>query len=77
MRGEGGIHFSINKIQYDNLTSMQGPSHYNHLVYHVLQASLYEQFLKLLNVYKACSDLVKELLYLGNYIYLYFFQISD
>ena len=34
---------------------MQWPSHYNHLVYHVPPASLYEQFLKLLNVHKACS----------------------
>ena len=38
---------------------MQWPSHYNHLVYHVPPASLYEQFLKLLNVHKACSDLDK------------------
>ena len=38
---------------------MQWPSHYNHLVYHVPPASLYEQFLKLLNVHKACSDLNK------------------
>ena len=53
------IHFPINKIEYDNLTSMQWPSHYNHLVYHVPPASLYEQFLKLLNVHKACSDLYK------------------
>ena len=34
-------------------------SHYNHLVYHVQHASLYEQLLKLLNVHKACSDLGK------------------
>ena len=33
---------------------------HNHLVYHVQPASLYEQFLKLLNVYKAFSDLSKE-----------------
>ena len=59
-RGGGGIHHSsTNKIQYDNLTSMQQPSDYNHLVYHVSPAILYEQFLKLLNVHKACSDLGK------------------
>ena len=46
-------------MEYDNLTSMQWPSHYNHLVYHVPPASLYDQFLKLLNVHKACSDLDK------------------
>ena len=34
--------------------------------------TVYEQFLKLLNVHKACSDLGKDLLYLGKYIYLYF-----
>ena len=38
---------------------MQWPSHYNHLVYDVPPASLYKQFLKLLNVSKACSDLDK------------------
>ena len=34
-------------------------SHYNHLVYHVQHARLYEQLLKLLNVHKACSELGK------------------
>ena len=48
---------------------MQWPFHYNHLLYHVPPASLYEQFLKLLNVQmltvktvktvKACFDLDK------------------
>ena len=45
-----------NKIQYDNLTSAQWLSHYNHLVYHVPPTSLCEQFLKLLNVHKDYSD---------------------
>ena len=55
----GRIHFVINKIQYDNLTSMWWPSLYYHLVYHIPPASLYKQFLKLLNVHKACTDLGK------------------
>ena len=38
---------------------MQWPSHWNHLAYHVPLASLYDKFLKLLNVLKACSDLGK------------------
>ena len=38
---------------------MQWPSHYNHLAWHVPPASFYEQFLKLLNVHKACSGLDK------------------
>ena len=44
---------------------MQWSPHYNHLVYHVPPASLYETFYtskslrKLLNVHKVCSDLVK------------------
>ena len=38
---------------------MQWPSHCNHLAFHVLPASLSEQFLKLLNVCKACYDLSK------------------
>ena len=56
---------------------MQWPSHYNHLAYQVPPASFYKQFLKMFNVHKACCDLGRELLYLGNYIYLYFFQFSD
>ena len=45
--------------------SLQWSPHYNHLVYHVSPASLYEKFYtskslrKLLNVHKVCSDLVK------------------
>ena len=39
---------------------MQWLSHYNYLVHHVPPESLCEQFLKLLNVRKSCSDLGKE-----------------
>ena len=35
---------------------MHWRSHYNHLLYHVSPSSLCGQFLKLLNVHKACSD---------------------
>ena len=38
-----GIHSPTSKIQYDNLTLMQWPSHYNYLVYRVPSATLYEQ----------------------------------
>ena len=52
----GGTHLPINRIQYDNLTSMQWPFHNNHLVYHVSPTGLFKQFLKLLNVHKAYSE---------------------
>ena len=49
-------HLPINRIQYDNLTSMQWPFHCNHLVYHVPPKGLFKQFLKLLNVQKAYCE---------------------
>ena len=55
----GGIHSPANKIQYDNFTSMQWSSQYNHILDHVPPASLNEQFLRLLSVHKAYSDIGK------------------
>ena len=51
-----GVHSPTNKIQHDNRTSMQWPSFYNRVVYHIPRRSIYEQFLRLLNLDKACSD---------------------
>ena len=38
---------------------MQWPSQYNHILHHVPPASLNEQFLRLLSVHKAYSDIGK------------------
>ena len=73
----GGIHFPIYKIQYDILVSMQWPSHYNHLVYRVPPASVYERFLKLLSILKACSDLGKGTAVSWNLYLSLLFPISD
>ena len=56
---------------------MQWPSHYNHLVYRVPPASLYEQFLKLLSILKACSDLGKGTAVSWNLYLSLLFLISD